>query len=259
MPRNTRSTKKEGAAPRPGTDWQLVGEVLASPLVRTVYLHGPPGLGKTWAAFHMGRVERGFRSVTLTEETTSAELRGIWVPQGEELVWQDGPFTEAMRLGIRLVVNEIGHASADCLSFLHPVLESAETARFTLPTRETVTPAEGYTLVATDNLPPEELPEALRDRFDCVLEIREPHPEAMRALSPRLRHAAERSFALEEDRRLGLRRWLSLQRLEPELGLERACAAVFGAARGAQIHDAVLLAGEAVPVGGGLFPEGGRP
>jgi hypothetical protein len=34
-----------------------------------------------------------------------------------------------------------------------------------------------------------------------------------------------------------------LDRLRDELGLERACAVVFGAERGSQIYDALVLAG----------------
>ena len=86
------------------------------------------------------------------------------------------------------------------------------------------------------------LPEALRDRFDSTLEVVQPHPEAIAALHEPLRSAALRAFALESDRRVSLRNWLSIQRLLPEFGLRGACIAVLGQERGSQIHDAIVLA-----------------
>jgi len=235
--RKPRKKSKDGAV----VDWQLVEAVLSLDLVRVVYLFGPPGIGKTYSAFTMGRVNDGVYAITLTEDTPAAELRGHFVPEGGNLVWHDGPFTKAMREGARLVVNELTHANPEVHALLHPVLESTETARLTLPTSETVVPADGFHVVATDNHPPEELPPALADRFDCVVEVDQPHPDALARLSPNLREAARRSFALETERRVGLRAWLALDRLQGQLGLETACRAVFGPQRGAQIYDALSL------------------
>ena len=237
----TRRSNRESKDP--ATDWSFIECVLRSKKVRTIYLWGPPGLGKTYAAYRIGLAGPLF-AVTITEETPAAELRGHYLPLGREMVWHDGPFTAAMRAGGRLVVNELGHASPDVFSLLHPVLENPDTARLTLPNNETVQPAAGFQVLCTDNLPPDDLPIALRDRFDCILEVREPHPVALSLLDERLRRAAQRSVQLEPDRRISLRGWLSVQRLMSEFGLKGACQAVFGPARGTQIHDALIL-GEA--------------
>jgi MoxR-like ATPase len=222
------------------TDWDFIERVLRSPSVRTAFIHGPPGLGKTYACQHIG-LRGGFYSLTLTEETPAAEIRGHYLPKGREMPWHDGPAVRAMREGARLVVNELTHGSSDVLSMLHPMLENPDTACLTLPTGETVRPAPGFQLFASDNLPPEDLPAALRDRFDCVLEVREPHPSALERLDPTLREPARRSFGLEPDRRISMRGWLSVQRLSAEFGLEGALWAVFGAARAAQIYDSLIL------------------
>ena len=241
MARKTRKPENENPTPR--ITWELVEKLLASSAVDRIYLWGPPGIGKTWVAYHKGRIERGVYAITLTPETPASELRGHFLPKGSEVVWHDGPVLRAMREGARLVINEPSHASEDALAFLYPILEFHETARITLPTGETVKPAPGFNVVLTDNSPPDDLPPALRDRFDVTLEVKEPHPEALQALSEPLREAARRSLGLEAERRVSLRRWLVLDRLRHELGLAEASLAVLGVERGPQILDAIQLAG----------------
>jgi hypothetical protein len=226
--------------------WELVRKVLASLLVNRIYLFGPPGVGKTWCAYHEGRIERGVYAITLMPEMPASELRGSYLPRGGDFVWCDGPIVRAMREGARVVLNEISHASEDVLAFLYPILEFPETARITLPTSETVRPAPGFSIVATDNLPPDDLPPALRDRFDAILEVTEAHPEALAVLPEPLRELALRMLGLEEERRTSVRPWLVLAKLQHEIGLENACLVIFGAERGSQIHDAMRLAKEEI-------------
>ena len=235
--------KAKNATRTARVDWDLVQRVLGCRSVRHVYLYGPPGIGKTWCAIHAGANGRAVYAITLTEEMPASELRGHWTPCGNEFAWMDGPVVRAMREGAVVVLNELLHASDDARSFLHPILERTETASITLPTSETVTPAPGFRVIVTENRPPTELGAALRDRFDAVLEILEPHPAALAVLSPPLREAALRSFSLDEERRVSLRPFLVLDRLQHEIGLEDACTAVFGPQRGSQIHDALVLAG----------------
>ncbi len=243
-----RKTPKAGGenGPRPATDWDFVNRILACPMVRTVYLYGPPGIGKTYSAYNFGRTHNGVYPITLTQDTPASELRGFFVPHGDRFEWHDGPFTAAMRAGARLVINELSHASPDVQALLYPVLESAETAQLMLPTKEAVRPAQSFHVVCTDNEPPDDLPEALKDRFDTIIEITEPHPDALSLLESPLRRAALRCLALQEDRRVGLRGWLKVQQLQEELGLEVACSAVFGP-RGAQIYEAIRLGEGAQP------------
>jgi MoxR-like ATPase len=243
----TRHTKKTDKSSKPEKkipatdDWTLVEELLASPDAHTLYLSGPPGIGKTYTAYRSGLKGREVFSISLTPETPSAELRGFWVPKGNEFVWQDGVFIDAMRKGARVVINEIAHASHDVIAILHPILESRKTAQLTLPNLETVSPAEGFQIVCTDNLPIEQLPEALRDRFNCSLHVSHPHPDSLAALSEHLREAALRTFDLESDRAVSIRGWLSVQAFEAEFGLQKACRAVFGHERGEQIFRATVL------------------
>jgi len=234
--------KKDRTSVESVVDWEFAERLLASEKLRVIFIYGPPGIGKTFTSYTKGRIQQGVYAITLTEETPAAELRGFWAPKGDQLEWRDGPFTEAMRRGARLVINEISHASPDVIALLYPVLESERTARLTLPTGETVVPAPGFNVVLTDNAPPDQLPWALRDRFDAILPIAQPHPDALAELSPPIREAALHTFDLEPDRAISVRSWLRIDELQHEFGLEDACKVVFGPDRGAHVSDAISLA-----------------
>lgn len=205
--------------------WQLVKAVADH--ARTLLLYGPPGTGKSFAAHGDG--SRPVYSVTLTPDTPAAELRGHYVPVGGEFVWRDGPCTRAWREGARLVINEIDHAGGDALSYLLNCLDSSATARITLPSGETVRPADGFQCVATMNgKPDEDLPEALRDRFPVRVEITEPHPAGVDSLPPDLREAARATVCSPDpERRITLRAWLDFAKLRALAGEEAAAYAVF--------------------------------
>lgn len=230
-------------APTPSCDsWALAEHVLADPLVRTAYFYGPPGIGKTYGAYRLGRVAAGVYPVTLTPETPASELVGHYIPCGDGLSWRDGPFARALRAGGRLVINEITHASSDVLAVLYPVLESIETAQLMLATGETLTPGAGFHVVATDNEPPWSLPLALQDRFESTLHLDSPHPAALAAIDADLQDAALRTMQLGDERRVTMRRWFAICRMRTHHGLERACQIVLGGERGGQLFDAVQLA-----------------
>lgn len=223
-------------------EWRFIEAMLADPAFRTLYLWGLPGVGKTYCAYHNGRIMAGVFPVTLTPEMPASELMGHYFPFGQELRWRDGPFTCALRAGGRLVINEITHASSDVLAILYPVLESVQTAQLMLPNNEVVRPAPGFHVVVTDNEPPENLPLALQDRFDAQAHIRSPHPDALAQLSPELQRAALRAMCLDDERRITMRQWLNIGRFAEKMGLKDACRAVLGIERGTEIYDALKLA-----------------
>ena len=223
------------------SSWDLVGQVADH--CRTLLLYGPPGTGKTFAA-HSNLGDRGLYTVTLTPDSPAAELRGHYVPQGTQFVWQDGPAIKAWRLGGRLVLNEIDHAGGDALSFLLNALDSSETACLTLPTGEMVRPHPRFQCVATMNGNPEQdLPTALRDRFPVCIEINDAHPEGLACLPQDLQPAAKGTvLAKDPERRVTLRSWLAFASLRERVGPDAAAAAVFQA-RGKDIIDALQIAG----------------
>ena len=239
----SKDRKKNSKEVSPGEDWEFVEKVLGSRHAHTVYLWGPPSVGKTFVSVRSGLGDREVFVITLTPDTMASELRGFFVPKGNEFVWQDGVFVKAMRRGARVVINEIAYASADVLAILHPVLESRQTAQLTLPNLETVYPAEGFQVICTDNFPMDQLPAALQDRFKSCLHVAEPHPDALARLPEDLREAAMRTFDLEADRAVSLRGWLAVHEFEAEFDRKFALRAVFGRERGDQLFRASVLGG----------------
>jgi hypothetical protein len=222
------------------TPWDLVQQVIDHS--RTLLLYGPPGTGKTFSA-HTHTGDRQLFSITLTPDTPAAELRGHYVPQGNQFIWQDGPALRAWRYGGRLVLNEIDQAGGDALSFLLNCLDSPETACLTLPTGELLRPHPQFQAVATMNGDPDnELPTALRDRFPVCIEITDAHPNGIGSLPQDLQAAASGSVcAVDPDRRITLRAWLAFASLRNRIGSEAAAKAVFRS-RGQDILDALKIA-----------------
>lgn len=218
--------------------WTIIESVIATS--RRVLLHGLPGTGKTYAAARRNVPEdTSVYQITMTEETPAAEIRGHFLPKGDEMVWMDGPAVRAWREGARLVINEIDRASADTLSLLYAILDDPEFAELTLPTGEVVRPAKGFHVVATMNGTPYDLPLPLQDRFPVTIEVIDVNPEAIAALPSDLRVPAQESALIEnEERRLSVRVWaefaslrlkLASQLGSKESGTVMAAQAIFGA------------------------------
>jgi AAA domain (dynein-related subfamily) len=224
--------------------------------VQNVLLYGPPGTGKSLFAqtYGLDPAARGtegsmgtpvFR-IYLTEETPAADLRGGPLPQGQEWRWVNGPAVRAWQAGARLVLDEVDKASADALTFLLAALDDRAVAGFVLPTGETVAPAAGFHVVATSNAKPDELPEALRDRFQVAIAIDEPHPLALEALSPDLRELARVTARQAPGRQISIRGWRAFDELRARHGEALAAALVFGR-RAADVLDAKRIGADAEP------------
>tara|TARA_R100000458_G_scaffold22476_1_gene20151 strand:+ start:5344 stop:6057 length:714 start_codon:yes stop_codon:yes gene_type:complete len=169
--------------------WNLLSKVL--PVTPRVLLYGPPGTGKTFIANTEGlKKDQEVYQTTLTQDSTAAELLGHYVPnENGAFEWLDGLGVKAWKQGARLVINEIDNAGVDVMTFLHALLDDPKFAKFTLPnkTKEIVRPAEGFQVVATMNGVPDDLPEALADRFPVKLHMDKVNPKAIEQLPTELR------------------------------------------------------------------------
>lgn len=229
--------------------WEVADAVLGTPDARRVLLYGPPGTGKTYQALTRGLEEdEAVYSVTLTRDSVAAELRGMYLPSGEEgtFQWHDGPAVSAMRASndrpVRLILNELDRASEDCLSFFLSVLDDATVSRETLPTGETVSAGYGLRVVGTINGEPAMLPDALQDRLAVQVLIDKPHPDAIAALPEDLQDAARGTVGHHDAaRRLSIRAWHAFSALRGSIGPDTAAHSIFGV-RASAVLDSLKAA-----------------
>jgi MoxR-like ATPase len=231
----------------PSTPWQQMEWAAESPEIRTMYVWGAPGIGKTYVAMRSGLRHRKCYVTTLTQEMPAAELRGHWLPKGGgEFIWHHGIVVRAMLEGARLVINELPNAGYDVVNFLYPVLEHTDTCQIDLPSGETVFPAPGFEVICTGNEGLEVVPEALRDRFQVQFYINQPHPDALESINPRLRPLAQRCFenaaaAHSDAIRPSIRAWHTVQALEEAVGTKTAFRMTFGEGAGDELYSALVL------------------
>lgn len=237
---------------RPSHDpWKIAEAVLG--ISRRVLLRGKPGTGKTYAASKLGLADgQKVYQITMTPETPMAEIRGHFIQQGGDFLWHDGPAVAAWREGARLVINEIDRASEDVHSLLFVIMDDPEFAELTLPTGETVRPAENFGLVATMNGVPEDLPDALQDRLPVDIEITDLAQGALDRLPDDLKGPAKNTaLAKSEERSISIRMWMEFASLREKLsnqedGTKTAAYAVFGDKAEAAL-DALTIGSNASP------------
>jgi hypothetical protein len=146
-----------------------------------------------------------------------------------------------MREGARIVINEVSHASPDCLSLFYAVCESPETAQITLPTGEDLRPSPGFQVVFTDNIDPVTLPGPLLDRCDATFMVIGPSPDAIQSFPEDLREAVLGSALAAGSKRISLRSWETINRLvEGGMNAEDAGVIVLGS-RWHGVRDSVQL------------------
>lgn len=216
--------------------WRDLADVLAAGIAR-VLLYGPPGTGKTYAALVQGVGPSPAERLVCTEDLTSGEVTGTWIPTGEgRFEWREGPAIRAWRgpdgRGGRLVLDEVDRASGDAMAALLAVTDSPESARWRNPeTLEWVRPGPDFSVVATSNVEDlGDLAPALCDRFPVRVRVDRPHPASLVRLSPDLREPAAAGACGPEGRRVSLRSFYAFDELRRHHGAARAAWLVFGEA-----------------------------
>jgi MoxR-like ATPase len=227
--------------------WRDLSDVLATGISR-VLLYGPSGTGKTFAALHQGVSTTPAERLVCTEDLTSGEITGTWMPVGENRwEWREGPAIRAWRgsggLGGRLVVDEVDRASGDALSTLLAMTDSPESARWRNPeTSEWVRPGPHFSVIMTSNIDDlDDIPSSLRDRFPVAIRIDRPHASALAALSADLRAPALAGSLGPVGRRVSLRSFYAFDELRRHCGAPRAAQLVFGE-NALSVLDALAIA-----------------
>lgn len=217
--------------------WDLASKLLGTN--QHVILWGPPATGKTYAAMHQGRNKQDTITITITDDTSAADLVGYYINTPAGFKWMDGPITEALRTDSRLVINEIDHANGDAEALLYAVLDNADSFSLRLISGETIKRPDNFQCIATSNRNPTEyLREGMQSRFVAMIHINEPHPVALQQLHPALANAAKGTCNGGE---LTLRHFLAFTTLQSQIGNEAAAQAVFGE-RAEAILDSIKVA-----------------
>lgn len=220
--------------------WALANAALTT--ARNVLFHGPAGTGKTFAAQHQrpaGSPEA--ITVTLTAETSAADLLGYYISTPEGFRWNDGPALAAWRSGARLVLNELDKLGGDAESALHSILDESASAVIRTAAGETVRPAPGFHCIASTNADPTDAlrSEGVADRFPIRINIDQPHPSALAALPPDLQKAAASTW--NDSPRITMRQWRAFAELRLTLTAATAAELVFGP-RAEAVLDSLAVA-----------------
>ena len=162
-----------------------VSTILASRMFYPTFITGLSGNGKTMMVEQAcAKAKRELFRVNITIETDEDDLLGGFRLHNGETVWFDGPVVEAMRRGAVLLLDEVDLAS-NRIMCLQPVLEGK--AILLKKINEIVTPAPGFTILATANtkgkgsedgrfIGTNILNEAFLERFPITLEQEYPTP-----------------------------------------------------------------------------------
>lgn len=207
---------------------------------RRTLLYGAPGTGKTTYALSLHpESER----ITLTQGQFPDALLGKFLLRDGSTFWANAAASRAALKGCPLVLDEIHKAGSELDSTLQAILDDESVCRLNLDNGETITPAPGYRVIATMNGSPDQLAEAVLDRFDIVLRCDMPHPGILKRLSPECATFIENKMANEPDAEqwtptITPRRMLAFEALRSvdaqTVGITESLAAdlVFGAGQG---------------------------
>jgi MoxR-like ATPase len=163
----------------PWGHFKTIQSIISSRLFAPVFVTGLSGNGKTTMVEQVcAKVKRECFRVNITQETDEDDLLGGFRLIKGETVFSPGPVVAAMRQGAVLLLDEIDLGSSKVMC-LQPVLEGKGV--FIKKISEWITPAPGFTIVATANtkgkgdgdgrfIGTNVMNEAFLDRFDWTLE-----------------------------------------------------------------------------------------
>ncbi len=93
-----------------------------------VMLKGPTGCGKTRFVEYMAwRLKRPLITVACHEDLFASDLIGRYLLMQDETVWQDGPLTQAVRMGAICYLDEVVEARKDTTVVIHPLTDNRRT------------------------------------------------------------------------------------------------------------------------------------
>lgn len=210
--------------------WELLEKTAR--IVPRIFVWGPPGVGKSYTAYKiLTASNKTVWQCTLDEDKAVQELMGHFIPKGNIFAWHNGPVTTAFMEGHGLVVNELARASSAVKDMFLGILDDPEIAFLSLPSRDKIKRGKNFRVIATANNPPDELDEALRDRFDIIINVKTPHPAIIKNLNKRIAGLGDIVLSSYKDpaRAVSPRRALAFTNLlNKKMTAEEAASLAFG-------------------------------
>lgn len=196
-----------------------------------IFIHGPPGVGKSYTSW---KILKTINSIvwqcSLDEDRVVQELLGHFLPQGSVFKWHNGPMATAFEEGHGLVINELARASSAVKDVFLGILDDPKVAMLRLPNNQILKRGKDFRVVATANNPPDDLDEALKDRFDVIVRVSTPHPAIIRDLNAGIKGLGNMILASYKDpkRAISPRRAYAFINLLKKLSPEEAAQLAFG-------------------------------
>lgn len=218
--------------------------------IHRVLLYGPPGVGKSYAAYALFMREHVLRITCHGERIPESFGFGQVALQGGSTVELPSLVARAMEQGSCLVIDEIDRLPSSCHSAMLAALDDTEScAIYSELTGEKLSPTHGFCVFATTNESPKNLDPALLDRFDLLLHCNAPSLGLLENLTSRARRFLENlvppSSSLpvcpQQFTPRSLRRF---ERLAAVVGDDDAAELLFGSEAAPNFVASVRLAGE---------------
>lgn len=116
-----------------------------------VMLTGPTGCGKTRFVESMGaRLGRPVVTISCHDDLTSSDLVGRFTVVGGDVIWNDGPLTQAVKNGAICYLDEVVEARHDSLAILHSLIDHRRTL-YLDRADATIAAPDGFMLVCSYN------------------------------------------------------------------------------------------------------------
>lgn len=202
----------------------------------TILLEGPPATGKTYTAARLAEIMGlAFYSVPCHEDMTYSEILGGYAPVNGAWGFQLGPVLKAWAdgtpAGVMLTFEDIHRAGGAFQSASFIALDEGRT--YTTPHGENFKQPKGRVWnVLTTNGRFEDLDEPIQSRIGFVLRVTKPSSQQLGAIeNDFIREACELDYASTESGEVltaDYRRWRSLDRTFPLVGLELALSGAVG-------------------------------
>jgi DNA polymerase III delta prime subunit len=159
---------------------ELLALLISKQAATKILLWGPPDTGKTTSAVRLAKSSGKalFRLQCSCEQGIEDLLGSMTLKQGETQ-FAPGPIPRALASGGVLCLDEFDLRNPAHDSIYHSILDNAELASVTLPTGEVIDSKPGTMVIATMNGTPEDLTPALLRRFDVLIHVPSPHPDAL--------------------------------------------------------------------------------